>query len=120
MPHAPSVGCSQSDQQRASADKDNLFEKLLRERKLYLVLDLDHTILHATGSSSGHHDEKTLQSWVSLSPVANSNVAVLTPKIEKGEAIHRFKLGNDEFYIRFRPGIETFLEVLFFETCPIQ
>lgn len=64
---------------------------LLNERKMICVLDLDHTLLHATSD------------------------ARVASHLGREPDLHRFTLGAPPFgprthYVRLRPGLQTFLE----------
>jgi len=83
----PQLGVSKREAQRIDSD---IAKKLLKQKKLSLVLDLDHTLIHATVE----HDLKG-------APV-------------HGDDIYKFTLPPNPslYYIKLRPGLMNFLNKL--------
>ncbi|KAJ3339377.1 Carboxy-terminal domain (CTD) phosphatase, partial [Kappamyces sp. JEL0680] len=79
-------------------EKDNV-DRLLRERKLSLLLDLDQTVIHATVDA-------TVGEW--LAHPDNPNFPVL-------KEVHSFTLPDSPivYYIKLRPGALQFLEHIY-------
>lgn len=79
--------------QKATKDEELFIDELLVNRKLYLVLDLDQTILHAIYPEPEYR-------------------AVIEDYQKQGEDIRDFFLGEAKYFVRFRPGIQQFLEAI--------
>lgn len=72
----------------AVQQEESLVQRLLAEQKLYLVLDLDLTILHCTDTE------------INLADYADPH------------QIDIFYLDGAKFYVKFRPGLEQWLEAI--------
>ncbi len=86
----------------------NQRKKLLDEKKLSLILDLDQTVIHATNVMSAPY----VSQWV-----ADSEASTLTPSknIQTNrhyDKIHTFTLPNSPilYYVKLRPYVKEFLD----------
>ncbi|XP_024039371.1 RNA polymerase II C-terminal domain phosphatase-like 4 [Citrus clementina] len=79
-------------------------KNLLRMRKLHLVLDLDHTLLHSRLIGKLTSDEKYLEKAAAATGEFSSD------KISRGNDLFKIKIGDNVLLVKSRPFVRSFLE----------
>lgn len=79
-------------------------KNLLRMRKLHLVLDLDHTLLHSRWIGKLTSDEKYLEKAAAAAGEFSSD------KISRGNDLFKIKIGDNVLLVKLRPFVRSFLE----------
>ncbi|KAJ3097776.1 Carboxy-terminal domain (CTD) phosphatase [Phlyctochytrium planicorne] len=102
-----SLGVTVSFQEATRLERNNA-ERLLSERRLSLILDLDQTVIHATV-------DPTVGEW--LADKENPNFPALKVGVRSihhltNQEVHGFRLPETPFlyYIKLRPGTRDFLK----------
>ena len=93
MPHHKNILVSK---EIAKEDEKKKLTKLLKEKKLALILDLDKTLLHA---GENHTLIKNYPHFI--------NVVEASEEIKEW---HPIRLGREVLYIKFRPYLREFIE----------
>ncbi|KAJ2719183.1 CTD phosphatase Fcp1 [Coemansia sp. Benny D115] len=112
-----SNGLKVSHDMAAELDADNQ-ERLWKQRKLSLIIDLDQTIIHASPSTDSRFESYLIESCRSLmaaeEKASDAEHAAESAPMGLPKDIGTFFLPDSPFkyYIKLRPGLSTFLEQL--------
>mmetsp|Transcript_6393 Transcript_6393/g.19332 ORF Transcript_6393/g.19332 Transcript_6393/m.19332 type:complete len:855 (+) Transcript_6393:222-2786(+) len=95
-----SLSVSQAEAERTESDKA---QHLLKQRRLSLILDLDHTLLHATD------DQRAVAALVEDQSPPTPGTPRLSPQHHKG--VHALILDDrySPLHVKMRPGLGNFL-----------